>query len=135
MEIRWDAGLPLDLAKEGKGRLYYRIGLKYAPADLKLPAADYGFTVQRNYEAVKDNRDVSRDADGYGMSKLARRSRSPSPCALPRGVTMWLWWMRYRLVLRPSIRPSWEWDRARPETEGGVPWGGGEMGLVELLLV
>lgn len=52
------------LAKEGAGRLYYRMGLKYAPLNLKLPAADYGFTVQRNYEAVGDNRDVRRDADG-----------------------------------------------------------------------
>lgn len=55
---------PLTLDKQGPGRLYYRIGLNYAPEDLKMPPADYGFSVQRRYEAIGDNRDVSRDADG-----------------------------------------------------------------------
>ena len=44
----------LTLSKEGPGRLYYRIGMQYAPASLKLDAADYGFTVERVYEAVDD---------------------------------------------------------------------------------
>ncbi|MBT9586392.1 hypothetical protein IV102_23820 [bacterium] len=55
---------PLTLAKTGAGRLYYRIGLNYAPHNLKQAAADYGFTVQRRYEAIKDNQDVTRQADG-----------------------------------------------------------------------
>jgi alpha-2-macroglobulin len=59
-----DIAGPLVLAKNGPGRLYYRIGLKYAPKDLKQPPADYGFNVQRVYEAVGDNRDVRKDADG-----------------------------------------------------------------------
>jgi len=54
----------LVIQKSGAGRLYYRIGMTYAPEDLKLAAADYGFTVERIYEAVKDNRDVRRDPDG-----------------------------------------------------------------------
>ena len=54
----------LILAKEGPGRLYYRVGLDYAPRDLKQAAADYGFSVQREYTPMDDNRDVSRDADG-----------------------------------------------------------------------
>ena len=49
---------------DGAGRLYYRIGLRYAPDDLQLSARDEGFVVDRMYEAVDDPRDVTRDADG-----------------------------------------------------------------------
>ena len=59
-----EASQPLTLAKQGAGRLYYRLGMQYAPANFKMEAADYGFAVERRYEAVKDNRDVSRDAEG-----------------------------------------------------------------------
>jgi len=52
------------LSKDGPGRLYYRVGLRYAPASLKLAAAEYGFTVQRSYEAVDKADDVRRDSDG-----------------------------------------------------------------------
>ena len=54
----------LILTKEGTGRLYYRIGMNYAPTNLKLKAADYGFTVERVYEAVDNPADVRRDSDG-----------------------------------------------------------------------
>jgi uncharacterized protein YfaS (alpha-2-macroglobulin family) len=54
----------LVLQKEGAGRLYYRIGMQYAPSSLKLAPADYGFTVERAYEAVDNSSDVRRDADG-----------------------------------------------------------------------
>ena len=39
------------LAKDGPGKLYYRLGLRYAPADFKMKAVDRGFTVSRRYEA------------------------------------------------------------------------------------
>ena len=45
----------LTLAKTGLGKLYYRIGLRYAPKDLKLKATDQGFTVYRQYEALPGN--------------------------------------------------------------------------------
>jgi len=56
--------VPLVVSKDGPGRLYYRLGLRYAPADLNLPAADYGFIVERSYQAIDDPADVRRDADG-----------------------------------------------------------------------
>jgi uncharacterized protein YfaS (alpha-2-macroglobulin family) len=59
-----DGAQNLILSKEGAGRLYYRIGLNYAPTNLNLKAADYGFTVQRVYEAIDNPSDVRRDADG-----------------------------------------------------------------------
>ncbi|HET6585070.1 MAG TPA: Ig-like domain-containing protein, partial [Nannocystaceae bacterium] len=42
----------LTLGKEGPGKLYYRLGLRYAPEDLKMPAQDQGFTVTRQYEPL-----------------------------------------------------------------------------------
>ncbi len=54
----------LILSKEGVGRLYYRLGLRYAPTDLQLQPADYGFTVERTYEAIDSPEDVSRDENG-----------------------------------------------------------------------
>ncbi|MCY4194043.1 MAG: DUF6049 family protein, partial [bacterium] len=54
----------LIVQKDGEGRLYYRIGLRYAPDDFELEALDRGFVVQRSYEAVGDPDDVRLDADG-----------------------------------------------------------------------
>ena len=54
----------LVLAKEGPGRLYYRLGLRYAPTDLDLAPADRGFALQRSYEPIDEPGDVSRDDDG-----------------------------------------------------------------------
>ncbi len=65
----------LVLQKDGKGRLYYRVGMTYAPADLKVPAADYGFVVERRYEAVDDKGDVVRQADGSWKIKAGARVR------------------------------------------------------------
>jgi uncharacterized protein YfaS (alpha-2-macroglobulin family) len=65
----------LTISKEGAGRLYYRIGASYAPADLKLAAADYGFKVERKYEAIDDPTDVRRDADGTWHIKAGARVR------------------------------------------------------------
>jgi alpha-2-macroglobulin len=46
----------LVLAKQGPGKLYYRIGLRYAPTDLKLPPEEQGFSVSRFYEPIADPR-------------------------------------------------------------------------------
>ncbi|MEZ5296337.1 MAG: hypothetical protein R2697_08745 [Ilumatobacteraceae bacterium] len=54
----------LTLAKDGNGRLYYRLGLNYAPADLRLDPRDEGFVVERTYEPIGDETAVSRDDDG-----------------------------------------------------------------------
>ncbi len=54
----------LVVSKEGDGRLYYRLGLRYAPEDLDLDPLDRGFVVQRTYEAIDDPADVTQDADG-----------------------------------------------------------------------
>jgi uncharacterized protein YfaS (alpha-2-macroglobulin family) len=65
----------LTIQKDGKGRLYYRVGMTYAPASLQLAPADYGFVVERRYEAVDDPKDVTRAADGVWHIKAGARVR------------------------------------------------------------
>jgi hypothetical protein len=65
----------LVVANDGSGRLYYRIGLTYAPADLRLDPLDAGFIVDRVYEAVDDPGDVQRNADGSWAIKAGARVR------------------------------------------------------------
>jgi uncharacterized protein YfaS (alpha-2-macroglobulin family) len=67
--------MDLTLAKDGPGRLYYRIGMRYAPASLVLAAADRGFTVERSYEGADRAEDVSRDPDGTWRIKAGTRVR------------------------------------------------------------
>ncbi len=63
------------ISKEGAGRLYYRLGLRYAPTDLNLEPLEMGFVVQRVYEAVDDPDDVTRDADGVWHIRAGARVR------------------------------------------------------------
>ena len=65
----------LILDKEGAGRLYYRIGMKYAPKNLNLAPADYGFTVLRSYEAIDNAEDVKQNADNSWTIKAGSRVR------------------------------------------------------------
>ncbi|MFN0108326.1 MAG: Ig-like domain-containing protein [Blastocatellia bacterium] len=65
----------LVLGKEGAGRLYYRIGMSYAPTSLQLRPYDAGFTVSRSYEAVDDPNDVRRLEDGSWRIKAGARVR------------------------------------------------------------
>lgn len=70
-----DARQNLVIGKEGPGRLYYRIGMQYAPTDLKLPPADHGFVVSRVYEGAESAGDVKRDGDGTWRVKLGSKVR------------------------------------------------------------
>ncbi len=67
--------LDLTLSKEGIGRLYYRLGLKYAPIDLNLQPLDMGFVVTREYEGIDDPEDVWRDENGIWHIKAGTRVR------------------------------------------------------------
>ena len=78
-----DGAQNLILSKEGTGRLYYRIGMSYAPTNLKLKPADYGFTVERVYEAIDNPADVRRDADGTWRIKSGATVRVRLTLAAP----------------------------------------------------
>ncbi len=70
-----DGLIDLTLQKEGDGRLYYRLGMTYAPDDLQLDPLDMGFTVQRRYEAVDDPDDVTQDEAGVWHIRAGARVR------------------------------------------------------------
>lgn len=63
----------LVLAKQGDGRLYYRIGLKYAPESLDLAAMEQGFSVTRSYRGLDNADDVKQRADGSWQVKAGAR--------------------------------------------------------------
>lgn len=65
----------LVVGKDGPGRLYYRIGMQYAPSDLKLDPADNGFVVSRTYEGAENPADVRRAPDGAWHVKLGSKVR------------------------------------------------------------
>jgi uncharacterized protein YfaS (alpha-2-macroglobulin family) len=115
----------LTIGKEGAGRLYFRIGTQYAPANLKLAAADYGFRVERKYEAIDDPADVRLEADGtwsiragarvrvkLSMSNPARRYHVALVDPLPAGLE----------ALNPALATTEEFPDE--STEAGVSRGG-----------
>jgi uncharacterized protein YfaS (alpha-2-macroglobulin family) len=55
------SGADVVLAKEGPGRMYYRLGLDYVPSELQLNAENCGFQVSRTYEAVGAGNDAGDD--------------------------------------------------------------------------
>lgn len=73
--ILGEAQREVTLQKDGPGKLYYRMGLRYAPEDLKMGPQDQGFLVYREYEALPDtagNLDedaVKRAEDGSWIVK------------------------------------------------------------------
>jgi len=118
----------ITIQKDGPGRLYYRIGMKYAPASLKLEAADYGFAVERTYEGVDDPKDVTRDAAGVWHVKAGARVRIKLAMAnenrryhvalvdpLPAGLEP----LNPALATTGPIPPS---DKKQQQTRGGPYW-------------
>jgi uncharacterized protein YfaS (alpha-2-macroglobulin family) len=77
-QLGWTALRPgtthdLAVAREGAGRMYYRLGITYAPQRTDLPALDAGFVVRRTYTAVDNAGDVVRAADGTWRVKLGAK--------------------------------------------------------------
>lgn len=52
------------ISKDGDGRLYYRLGLTYAPTDLTADPLDRGFVVSRKYTVATDEGSVERNEAG-----------------------------------------------------------------------
>jgi uncharacterized protein YfaS (alpha-2-macroglobulin family) len=61
------------LVKDGAGRMYYRLGVTYAPKRVDLPALDAGFVVRRTYTPIDDPADVTKLADGRVRVRLGAR--------------------------------------------------------------
>ena len=103
----------LTLTKEGAGRLYYRIGMQYAPTSLKLPAADYGFTVERVYEAIDNPADVTRDKEGTWHIRAGARVRVRLTMAAPS--------RRYHVALVDPLPAGLESLNPELATTGTIP--------------
>jgi len=76
--VGWNALAPgsahdLALVKAGPGRMYYRVGITYAPRRTDLEALDAGFIVRRSYAPVDDPADVTRLADGRVKIRLGAK--------------------------------------------------------------
>ncbi len=79
-QVGWDrlparTGHDLALQKDGTGRMYYRIGITYAPKATDLPPLDAGFLVRRSYTAIDDPADVQKLPDGRIQVRLGARVR------------------------------------------------------------
>jgi uncharacterized protein YfaS (alpha-2-macroglobulin family) len=109
------AGTTSDLviSKEGAGRLYYRIGLRYAPSSLRLAAADHGFVVERAYEGVDDPADVRRDADGAWRIRAGSRVRVRLTMVAPA--------RRYHVALVDPLPAGLEAQNPALATTGALP--------------
>jgi uncharacterized protein YfaS (alpha-2-macroglobulin family) len=114
----------LVIAKDGAGRLYYRVGMSYAPTDLRLPPRDNGFTITREYEPVDDKADVRREQDGTWRVKAGTRVRVRLTMVAPA--------RRYHVALvdplpaglealNPKLRVTGEVPKD-PKEQGGGPW-------------
>lgn len=106
-------GSDLIVNKEGAGRLYYRIGLRYAPKGLRLDPADHGFTVERTYQAVDDPGDVRRDADGTWRVRAGARVRVRLTMIAPA--------RRYHVALVDPMPAGFEAENPGLATSAPVP--------------
>ncbi len=103
----------LVLSKEGTGRLYYRIGMQYAPTSLQLKPADYGFTVTRVYEAIDNANDVRREEDGTWRIKAGAQVRVR--------LTMVATSRRYHVALVDPMPAGFETLNPELATTGNIP--------------
>ena len=103
----------LILSKEGVGRLYYRLGLQYAPTDLKLEPLDAGFTVLRSYEGLDDPADVRRDADGVWHVRAGARVRVRLTLVAPS--------RRYHVALSDPLPAGFEPQNPALAVTGSIP--------------
>jgi len=103
----------LILEKDGQGRLYYRLGLRYAPTNLELAPLDMGFVVQRSYEGVDNPEDVSQDENGNWHIKAGVRVRVR--------VTMVADNRRYHVALVDPLPAGLEIINPSLAVSGGIP--------------
>ena len=116
-----DAPQSLVLGKDGPGRLYYRVGMQYAPRDL-LPPADHGFVITRIYEPVDDPgksptrekpADVRRDSDGTWRVRAGSKVRVRVTMVAPA--------RRYHVALVDPLPAGLEPMNAALATTGPIP--------------
>jgi uncharacterized protein YfaS (alpha-2-macroglobulin family) len=103
----------LILNKTGAGRLYYRLGITYAPKDLTLDPLDEGFTVLRTYEAVDDPADVRQDEQGIWHVRAGARVRIKLTMIAPS--------RRYHVALTDPMPAGFEAINPALAVSGSIP--------------
>jgi hypothetical protein len=103
----------LVLSKEGPGRLYYRLGMTYAPKDLTLEPMDRGFTVLRTYEPVDDPEDVKQGEDGVWHVRAGARVRIKLTMVAPS--------RRYHVALTDPLPAGFEAMNPALAVTGSIP--------------
>lgn len=88
------------IAGDGAGRVYYRIGLRYAPTDFRLPPESQGFTVSRTYEPIDAPDTVRRDDNGVWHVKVESNVRVRVTLVIPDD--------RYDVVLDDPLPAGFE---------------------------
>jgi uncharacterized protein YfaS (alpha-2-macroglobulin family) len=108
------SSVPLTIQRDGDaGRLYYRVGMRYAPSSLELQPVDDGFAVTRLYEAIDNPADVSRDPQGTWHIKAGSRVRVRLSMATPA--------RRYHVALVDPLPAGLEVLNPDLATSGAVP--------------
>jgi alpha-2-macroglobulin len=107
-------GADVILQKTGTGRLYYRVGMQYAPADLRPAALDRGFVVTRAYEAIDRPDDVKQDADGTWRVKSGATVRVRIGMVAPA--------RRYHVALVDPLPAGFEPVNPALAVSAHVPW-------------
>lgn len=107
----------LVIERDGKGRMYYRIAMTYAPKNLNLDAANFGFEVQRTYQAIDDPADVRRDKQGTWHIRAGARVQVQLTMIAPA--------RRYHVALEDRlpaglepINPALSVDQGVPQSDG-----------------
>jgi uncharacterized protein YfaS (alpha-2-macroglobulin family) len=101
------------MSKQGKGRLYYRLAMNYAPKSLKLDPLEVGFSVRRVYEPIDKDDDVKRLPDGTWQIKAGARVRVRLEMVAPN--------RRYHVALVDKMPAGFEVMNPALATTGELP--------------
>ncbi|MBI4748402.1 MAG: hypothetical protein HY774_07915 [Acidobacteria bacterium] len=78
-----DESKPVTLSKTGAGRMYYRLGLTYAPTTVMPVPVEAGFSVSREYHAVDDPDDVKRSGSNEWQIRAGARVKITVTLVVP----------------------------------------------------
>ena len=94
------------VAKEGPGRLYYRVAMVYSPSNMDIEPVSNGFTVTRNYETVDKESTIE---------KLPTQWKVNKGTVVKVTVTMVIHHKRYNIALVDNMPAGFEIEKKTNE--------------------